>query len=313
MVLDDTPVLKGRPIEDRGNKQETIYQERGFTYGSDPVPLKNGRPETEYYTPAPKHLQNASQEYIREIAPSDTKPSDKKRKRLPASDLDLAMSDAPAPILHSGLTGGLNRLLSKSAYPPDPDFAHADDDPLSPAKRSKKTYRITESGTTEIAHSNTKEKGKTRERTKAPSTTGELIRVRKRRTSDESRPHKQHRSHHSPSAAHSHAAPSSHREHKSKEHPRPRAIQYHSASHLQNQSSELQQKQLIKYKSRAELFMSFVTKGPESEGGCSVHKALKRYHRERGGEGAEKGEEEKELFRGLRLKKNERGEVVVFF
>ena len=60
--------------------------------------------------------------------------------------------------------------------------------------------------------------------------------------------------------------------------------------------------------------MSFVTKGPESEQGYSMHKALKRYHRERGeqGLGLEKVDEEKELFRGLRLKRNDRGEVVVF-
>ncbi|KAF1815767.1 hypothetical protein P152DRAFT_196127 [Eremomyces bilateralis CBS 781.70] len=94
---------------------------------------------------------------------------------------------------------------------------------------------------------------------------------------------------------------------------------------------------------RQEMFLGFVTKGPGSERGCSVNKALKRWHRERyerwyqmgsnghgsghgSGHGEEgngvgregrtllsKGDEEKELWRGLRLRKNERGEVVVFF
>jgi len=56
-----------------------------------------------------------------------------------------------------------------------------------------------------------------------------------------------------------------------------------------------------------------VTKGPESETGCSMNKALKRYHREREEQnlGLGKAEEEKELWKSLRLKKNERGEIVV--
>lgn len=66
---------------------------------------------------------------------------------------------------------------------------------------------------------------------------------------------------------------------------------------------------------RAESFLSFVTKGPDSERGCSMNKALKRWHRD--GEGrfasGSKEEEQKELWKGLRLRRNERGEVVVFF
>ncbi|KAK2743730.1 hypothetical protein FQN55_007134 [Onygenales sp. PD_40] len=103
--------------------------------------------------------------------------------------------------------------------------------------------------------------------------------------------------------------------------------------------------QELAQRERASVFLSLVTKGPDSERGCSVHKALKRYHRdypssvgseererekdkdkdrgrgrERGrGRGRDrdrdrdrKGEEEKELWRALRLRRNERGEVVVF-
>ena len=59
--------------------------------------------------------------------------------------------------------------------------------------------------------------------------------------------------------------------------------------------------------------MSFITKGPESENGCSLNKALKRYHRERGerGLGLGKAEEEKELWKSLRFRRNERGEIVL--
>ncbi len=60
--------------------------------------------------------------------------------------------------------------------------------------------------------------------------------------------------------------------------------------------------------------MSFVNKGPESDKGCSMNKVLKRYHRQRSANGGSsgKGDEEKELWRTLRLKKNDRGEIVVF-
>jgi len=180
------------------------------------------------------------------------------------------------PVLHSGLTGGLNRLLSKSKFPPSPDYSGGDGNepgPLSPVKRKK-----------DISD---------KSRGRASSA---LVRVRKvRRTSNESRPRKHHRSH-----RHAHDDPD-----------RPKkamkAIEY--PGHSQEDSYQ----QLVVYRTRAELFMSFVTKGPESENGCSVNKALKRYHRERGeqGLGMGKSEEEKELWKSLRLRRNERGEIVL--
>ena len=64
-------------------------------------------------------------------------------------------------------------------------------------------------------------------------------------------------------------------------------------------------------------FMSLVTKGPESSRGFSVNKILKRFHNsseyDDGLDREQRMEDEKELWRTLRLKRNERGEVVVFF
>jgi cell growth-regulating nucleolar protein len=75
-------------------------------------------------------------------------------------------------------------------------------------------------------------------------------------------------------------------------------------------------------------FLSLVTKGPESSRGFSVNKVLKRFHREFTDEfdddrGRDQGrsradrerriEDEKDLWRTLRVKQNERGEVVLFF
>ncbi|EJP67010.1 LYAR-type C2HC zinc finger protein [Beauveria bassiana ARSEF 2860] len=72
--------------------------------------------------------------------------------------------------------------------------------------------------------------------------------------------------------------------------------------------------QMVLFKPRADMLLEFVNKGPESDRGCSMHKALKRYHRQRqsSGDTISKGKDEKELWRSLRLRRNDRGEIVVF-
>jgi cell growth-regulating nucleolar protein len=72
-------------------------------------------------------------------------------------------------------------------------------------------------------------------------------------------------------------------------------------------------------------FLSLVSK--DSERGCSINKALKRFHRDLSDEydadrGRDSGrsradrerrvDDEKDLFRALRLRRNDRGEIVVF-
>lgn len=61
-------------------------------------------------------------------------------------------------------------------------------------------------------------------------------------------------------------------------------------------------------------FLAYITKGPDSGRGYSINKVLKRYHRDSDiNKESDKREEEKDLWKGLRLKRNDRGEVVVFF
>lgn len=271
---------------------DEAYERHGFTYGSDPVPVATEKPKVEYFTPAPKSLytQNPSTDSLYNLEDSERKSTDKKRKRVhteeleltaarrPTQEADYIMADAPPAILHSGLTGGLGRLLTKSKFPPRSEYSNDDRDPPSPVKRTIKPA--------------VKEKDRGR---KSESV---LVKVRKRRSSDESRPRKQRRSHHE-SDRHGHH-----------DRPKRKAIEYNPQPHADDS-----QQQLVLFKTRAELFTSFVTKGPESEQGYSLHKALKRYHRERGEEGLglEKADEEKELFKALRLRRNDRGEIVVFF
>ena len=76
----------------------------------------------------------------------------------------------------------------------------------------------------------------------------------------------------------------------------------------------------------ASMFMSLVNKGPDSSRGCSINKVLKRFHRQRFGDGGEAGEdimvrvskerrdiEEDSLWRAVRLRRNDAGEIVLFF
>ncbi|KAL8713618.1 MAG: hypothetical protein Q9220_002480 [cf. Caloplaca sp. 1 TL-2023] len=300
------------------HEYDSAYERAGYTYGSNPVPAKAGLKQLEYQTPAPKTLAaSASRESMYELDGAERRSTDKKRKRQHVEELDLTaarlpsrqeldsvMRDAPTPVLHSGLTGGLNRLLSKSTkLPPSPEYSNSsqqpDPSPPSPVvKRKKRSVVTTFDG----------------ERVRK-TTSGALVRVRKaapttavRRASDESnRPRKQHKllKQHGEDEKH-------HRGDDRQRRNTGRAIEYHpNTSSVHEHGSHHQQ--IVVYRSRAELFLSFVNKGPDSEHGCSLNKALKRYHRERGerGLGLGKQDEEKELWKSLRVRRNERGEVVI--
>ncbi|KAL8855878.1 MAG: hypothetical protein Q9178_007498 [Gyalolechia marmorata] len=333
------PLFEANPqsSSDSGTDHEydSAYERHGYTYGTDPVPSTAALKQIEYQTPAPKlrSLNNASREsHIYELDGAERKSTDKKRKRTPVEELDLTAArapsrsqsndamilDAPTPLLtHSGLTGGLNRLLSTKSsigngnLPPSPEYSTSNSQqqnpsPPSPITRKKRVITTFDG-----------------ERVRKTQS-GALVRVRKgtssRRASDESnRPRKHHRLLTTETGDGGH-----HRDRASSSRPRERSvvktIEYHppttstSSSHAhhhnENQSSAQQQHQMVVYRTRAELFLSFVNKGPESENGCSINKALKRYHRERG-TGLAKQDEEKELWKSLRVRRNERGEVVI--
>ncbi|KAF2090774.1 hypothetical protein K490DRAFT_71109 [Saccharata proteae CBS 121410] len=278
--------------------------ENSCAHGPGSAPL-------EYLTPAPKHRRERTGHRERD---SSTKKSDKKRKRQQLDDIDMSlartqheqdetMTDAP-PVLHSGLTGGLNRLLTRPDFPPSPDYSGADAGEAavdSPIKRSKHSKSEKERGRdhelalrkpSDSSRNTRKSKhdrdGSDRDRRRAP----EVVRIRRRRSSSSGSHERHHRS--------------------SKK--SIKAIEYHPA-----ESTEPINKGALVLHSdssvRAELFLSFIDKGPESERGCSLNKALKRYHRERYDRGHDefsKQEEEKELWKSIRLKRNDRGEIVLF-
>ena len=215
--------------------------------------------------------------------------SDKKRKRLHVETHDLSdqiMTDAP-PVLHSGLTGGLKGLLSRpSVFPPSPDYSGGDFDasPGSPLKKTKSLKR---------------ERDRGRGRVDAiGNNIMSLIR---------STPSREHSEDHPRRKKH-------HRHREDSERPSRRMIEYQPMDGQVIDEQGGAQNQVVVFQPRAELLLSFINKGPESERGVSMNKALKRYHRERNasGIGLTRAEEEKELWKSLRLKQNERGEIVLF-
>ncbi|KAF2810178.1 uncharacterized protein BDZ99DRAFT_306882 [Mytilinidion resinicola] len=331
------------------------YVENGFAYGTEPVPPTFGRydsyanaPQHEpvfhdsaYYTPAPKPKPERDHKQARERETTTvSKQSDKKRKRSDVGQLDMSLVRAQAerdvtmagtpPILHSGLTGGLNRLLARADFPPSPDYSGAEASPLSPMKRAKqgtskalaraqRQYEEDEKREREAKLERQRERGRDREPKPRKTSNGTvkeingtraLVRSKREKSGREER-RRRRRSSSSPSP-----------ERKSKP---MKAIEY-SRADSESPAPEVNGNGAVVLHSngnafpkdlgaRAELFMSFINKGPESERGCSVNKVLKRYHRERydrWDRELSKPDEEKELWKSLRLKRNDRGEIVLF-
>jgi len=230
---------------------------------------------------------------------------------------DVVMTDVPTPSLHSGLTGGLNRMMmARSAaggypFPPSPDDSIGDLEgeeraklaPRSPLKRTK--------------HSGSKERGRSREKGRRDKRDREQEhkRVKKsRRESDQSRKldrwerRRPHGRSGSPLKEKETTTTTSLLGKAIK------AIEYHPARDEpkpHNGNAVILHPSTLT--SKAEMFMSFVAGSSlveNDERGCSVHKALRRWHREKGN--TSKAQEEKDLWRDLRLKVNDRGEIVLF-
>jgi cell growth-regulating nucleolar protein len=237
-----------------------------------------------YETPAPKAHKKKTKD-------SELK-KDKKRKRLhietspgalePRTDQD--MTDAP-PVLHSGLTGGLNRMMRPSQFPPSPDYSGGDGGDKSPASpiKKKKHSKSSKPSRSDSFGSNLKA-------LMSGTSKSKVSKKRKQSTETKEKKRKTHRS-------------SSVKSQK--------LIEYRAKS---GDEKDNESGAMIVYRPRSDLFLSLCNKGPESDRGCSVNKALKRFHRERTSSGTSLGKvmEEKELWRSLRMRRNERGEIVLF-
>lgn len=221
------------------------------------------------------------------------------------------MLDAPPSTggrtLHSGLTGGLQRLVTDPVYYED-DRIDAGPTPISPIKRSKREKERDDRKSTKderrksshVSYASTKEPSGKEERSQRSRSPEYTRRQEKHERSDR---HEKHRR-----SQRDDSMSSLDRSHASSR--RSKAIEY-----LDRPSSvqPVANNAVMSYSDRAEMFLSFVNKGPESQHGLSMNKVLKRYHRERDLlRSDEKEEEDKELWKSLRLRRNSRGEIVLF-
>ncbi|KAI3329008.1 hypothetical protein HD806DRAFT_519335 [Xylariaceae sp. AK1471] len=245
-----------------------------------------GQYGTAYETPAPKVHRKKNKD-------SELK-KDKKRKRLHIETspgalvprIDEDMTDAP-PVLHSGLTGGLNRMMRPSQFPPSPDYSGGDAGEKSPATpiKKKKHSKSSKPSRSDSFGSNLKA-------LMSGTSKSKVSKKRKHSTETKEKKRKTHR--HSTSSEKSQ-----------------KLIEYRAKS---GDEKDDERGAMIVYRPRSDLFLSLCNKGPGSDRGCSVNKALKRFHRERTSSGTSLGKvmEEKELWRSLRMRRNERGEIVLF-
>jgi cell growth-regulating nucleolar protein len=325
----------------------------GFTYGDEPVRptserfhssynIREQEPDMTYVTPAPKSKHNRTKSRDKDVD-TTIKKEERKRKRSSPSELDMSlvhaqqerdimMADAPPELHHSGLTGGLNRLMARNEFPPSPEYSgEYVDSPLSPMKRAKQgaskaflraqkqlDLQQEKERKAELKEAK-KERGRDRERKERKASTA-LVKVRpkiKKRdeSAQETRKPREVRRRRQYSSSVSPA-----RERKTV-----KAIEYN-PSRSCSPGADGNGQMIVRptgdmvpantdHDARAELFMSFINKGPDSERGMSMNKALKRYHRERydsWDRGAHKSDEEKELWKSMRLRRNDRGEIVLF-
>lgn len=344
------PVYEQQPVPSMTNvmayqvqDEDEGFAQNGFAYGGEALRPSNERYDS-YTTPAPKSKHSRTKSRDTDVETTG-KTTDRKRKRKSSpTELDMSlvraqdttMSDAP-PSFHTGLTGGLNKLLARPEFPPSPDdsgeFANS---PLSPIKRAKQgdskallraqqdwevqqqKQRKIETKTRDPGVKKDKERGRERERERIERKNGTaLVKVRPKKKREDSTKESRRQRNRQYSSSVSPPPP----EQKSV-----KAIEYRQAgSHSPAPNGD---GQLIlrpngelapivpDADSRAGLFMSFITKGPGSERGMSVNKALKRYHRERSDDrerDSSRGDEEKELWKDLRLRRNDRGEIVLFY
>jgi len=288
------------------------YLSNGFPYGNGHVATNYDRfdsqatlgpseaPNDDFVTPAPKkgHSRNMS------IDSTGAKKSGK-RKRGQPEGLDLAkdvvMTDVPPATFHTGLTGGMNRLMTqKNGFPPSPDLSGDAKSPQSPIKRGRhdkenhrdrKPRRRSDSERDEKRKKSSHSSGR-REDVARRDKNGNVVLERRRNRKRSA----------SPAASNT----SPHGRHKKQL----KAIEYPA------KDKEDMSRALVKIDPHATqvehapttrsvgMFLDCLAKGSETDEGVSVWKALKRW-KNIGGSG------EKDLWKGLRVRANDNGELVL--
>ncbi|KAE8323486.1 hypothetical protein BDV39DRAFT_182028 [Aspergillus sergii] len=328
--------------EDEGKNYDLPYEENGYSYGSGPIPpsaypSKAANASMEFMTPAPKKKKDRSRK-----TEAGAVTSEKKRKRhnedQEIEDADTPMMEAPSSVVnhpgtpmlnHSGLTGGLSRMLRSPSLEVEND--HADhprrryQDPSSPIKRTRRDDKDGSDAGLGISMKNRAGRfvssmfGGPAESKRGSSDDGDARPKKSNRVASDSQKSKR-------KSSAQDGRPSQ----------RLKQIEYANGSRTESPRGD-DGRQVVVYgqpnipsdlqRQMAAHFLSLVTKGPESQRGFSVNKVLKRFHRDftdefdddRGREQGrsradheQRGEDEKDLWRTLRIKRNDRGEIVLF-
>ncbi|KAJ5938158.1 hypothetical protein N7454_004500 [Penicillium verhagenii] len=341
--------------DDEGN-YDIAYEENGFSYGADPIPpsiYSSNVPNysTEFVTPAPKKKKGRKEEKR-----ASGSVSEKKRKRgrenslSPQQEVDTPMMDAPSSVMnnagtpmlnHSGLTGGLNRMMRSPSHEVDDTPAHSNrayKDVSSPIKRTRRSSgkeangngdaglgisiknragRLVSSmfggtGSVVSAGSGGHENGSRDLARRGSASSGDMqleVRKKKHRSRDASDYHDDGRKSKRKSSNPTDGDRPSRRLKQAEESPRreSRQVTVYQHSKPPARSDDVQHEM-------ASHFLSLVSR--DSERGCSINKALKRFHRDFSAEYDDDRErrhdDEKDLWRALRLRRNDRGEIVLF-
>ncbi|KAJ5577967.1 uncharacterized protein N7459_006931 [Penicillium hispanicum] len=361
--------------DDEGH-YDVAYEENGYSYGADPIPPSMYSKDVpnvsaEFVTPAPKKKKDRRKEEKR----ASGSVSEKKRKRgqeetfsSPQHDVDTPMMDAPSSVVnnagtpllqHSGLTGGLNRMMRSPSPDGDdtPDHGHQTyQDASSPIKRTRRNGKETHgdpglgisiknraerlvssmfggSGSVVSAGSGASNepnpRALVRTRRGSSSSADEHLEVRKKKShrSRNPDPHADARKSKRKSSNPTDGDRPSRRQKQSDERRRSDSRSPHRERQVTvyKQSKPPARSEDVLQREMAAHFLSLVAR--DSERGCSIHKALKRFHRDFTDEyDADRGrdhgrsradrerrsEDEKDLWRALRLRRNDRGEIVVF-
>lgn len=328
-----------------GKSYDVAYEQNGYSYGADPIPhsqYSGANPSMEFVTPIPKKKKDRSR---KENGQASAVTSEKKRKRR-TDDVDMddadplvdtPMMDAPSSIRnnpgtpmikHSGLTGGLDRMMRSPPVEGEEQGRRRYEEPISPIKRSKKDKESKKTRAERFVSSMFG--GSVVSSSSADSQPKALVRNRRRSSSDDgqvppeidARKSKKASRVRNVSDSQVVAAPDAQ---KSKRKTSAQTVEGDRPSRVKQTDGPLSGDMMLypqaniptdQQRDMAAHFLSLVTKGPESSRGFSINKILKRFHNDEEGQRPDREqrlEEEKELWRALRLKRNERGEIVVFF
>jgi len=348
--------------DDEGN-YDVAYEENGYSYGADPIPPSVYVPNasTEFVTPAPKKKKDRKEKR------SGTT-SEKKRKRghgdemsSPQNDIDTPMMDAPSSIInnagtpvlnHSGLTGGLNRMMRSPSHDVDDTPDHIVrapyNDTSSPIKRTRRSGKEGQDQGQGLSMKNRAERFVSSmfggsvvsngSNASKEDSSHALVRARRGSSSsgDGQLEIRKKKSHRSRNASDTHERKSKRKSSNPTDGDRPSRRQKQIDERRRSDSRSPHRQVTVYHKSKVlthedplqrEMATHFLSLVSASERGCSFNKALKRFHRDLSDEhdadrGRDQGrsradrerraEDEKDLWRSLRLRRNDRGEVVIF-